>query len=251
MPRMILLGVGTAVPDVDRECTHMVWDAEGGPLLIDAAGSTFARLLRAGIEPPTLRGLLLTHDHPDHIYGFPILLLQLYLVGRREPLRVYGLPETLRVARALIAGSEITDHSLPPEWIELTAGDEVPLPASYTIRTALTEHFRPCLALRFDDPITGRALTYSADTRPCDAVAALSRDSDVLIHEATTPGPHAGHTSPREAGEIAARAGARRLILVHFSPHWTMPEEKALAEARAGGFTGPVEIGREQQVIEL
>src|SRR5687768_2599309 len=122
MPRMILLGVGTAVPDVDRECTHMVWEAEGGPLLIDAAGGTYARLLKAGLDPQTLRGLLLTHDHPDHVYGLPILLLQLYLAGRREPLPVYGLPETFRVARALVAASEIADHSLPVEWIELASG---------------------------------------------------------------------------------------------------------------------------------
>jgi ribonuclease Z len=50
---------------------------------------------------------------------------------------------------------------------------------------------------------------------------------------------------------VAAAAGAERLLLVHYSPRWTMPEEAALAEVRAGGFTGQAEVGRDGQVIEL
>ncbi len=51
MLRMTLLGVGTAVPDPDRENTHMVWESPEGLLLIDAGGSTFQRLLRANPRP--------------------------------------------------------------------------------------------------------------------------------------------------------------------------------------------------------
>jgi ribonuclease Z len=251
MPRMVLLGVGTAVPDVDRECTHMVWDAEGGPLLIDAGGNSYGRLLKAGINPQALRGILLTHSHADHVYGFPILLTQLYLAGRREPVRVYGLAPTLALVRAVIAASEITDYMLAPEWVEVAAGNEIPLEAPYRLRTAPTVHSRPGLALRFEQRDGGRTLVYSADTQPCPAVEELARSADVLLHEATTKELFNGHTTPRQAGEVAARAGAGRLVLVHFSPRWTMPEDEALAEVRAGGFMGPVEIGREQQVIAL
>jgi ribonuclease Z len=251
MPRMILLGVGTALPDADRETTHMVWDAEGGSLLIDVAGHTYGRLLRADIDPQTLHGILLTHSHADHIYGFPILLTQLWLAGRRTPISVYGQQPTLDCARALIDAAEIADYMLAVEWIEINAGQDVSLSATYRLRTALTDHSRPCLALRFEDPATGRVLVYSADTQPCQAVDQLARDADILIHEATSREPFPGHTIPRQAGEVAARAGAGRLVLVHYSPRWTMPEEEALAEVRAGGFEGPAEIGQEQQVLEL
>src|SRR6266511_643844 len=149
MPRMILLGVGTAVPDADRECTHMVWDAPGGPLLIDAGGSTYGRLQRAGIDPQMLRGVILTHSHPDHIYGFPILLLHLYLAGRRDAMPVYGLESTLSVARALIIAADIGEYSVPVEWHSVAAGEDLPISAGYRVRTALSDHGRPCLALRF------------------------------------------------------------------------------------------------------
>ncbi len=251
MARMILLGVGTAVPDADRECTHMVWDDAGAPLLIDAAGNTYGRLIKAGVDPQELRGVVLTHSHSDHIYGFPILLTQLFLVGRRTALPVYALQVTIDTVKALIEASEIADYMVPVDWVPIEAGDQIPLMASYTIKTALTTHSRPCIALRFEETSSRRVLTYSADTEPCETVIALAKGSDVLIHEATVHETFFGHSTPRQAGEVALAAGVKRLVLVHFSPRWTMPEDQAIAEAHASGFAGEALVGQEYQVIEL
>jgi ribonuclease Z len=252
MARMILLGVGTGVPDVDREHTHMVWDGPGGPLLIDAGGSTYQRLLKAGIDPQGLAGIFLTHNHPDHIHGLAALLFSIGLAGRREPLPIYGLAETLAMAEAIATAMEL-DYSyvVPPVWQAVQAGDILPLAAGWQLRTAATTHSRPCLALRFEDPASGAALTYSADTEPCVAVQELAAGAQVLIHEATTPEPFAGHTTPRQAGAIAAAAGVERLVLVHFSPRYTMPIEQALREIRVGGFIGAAEVGTEGQILDL
>ncbi|MEI8306043.1 MAG: MBL fold metallo-hydrolase [Chloroflexales bacterium] len=257
MPRMILLGTGTGVPDADRENTHMVWDGPGGPLLIDVGGSTYQRLLRAGIDPlggpesAPLQGVLLTHSHCDHINGLTVLLFSLRLAGRTEPLPIYGLAPTLELVQRILDAFALDDVHPPIIWTELQAGDRIPLAEGWDVRTALTAHSRPCLALRVEHAASGLALAYSADTEPCSAVADLARGAVALIHEATTPEPFAGHTTPRQAGAVAAAAGVRRLTLVHYSPRWTMPEEQALADVRAGGYAGLAEIGREYQVIEL
>jgi ribonuclease Z len=254
---MILLGTGTGVPDADRENTHMVWDGPGGPLLIDAGGSTYQRLLRAGLDPlggagqAPLQGILLTHSHCDHINGLAVLLFSLRLAGRVEPLPIYGLPATLEVVRRILDAFALDTLHPPLVWTEVAAGDAIPLAEGWSIRTAMTVHSRPCLALRFEDAAGGLAITCSADTEPCPAVAALARGAAALIHEATTPEPFPGHTSPRQAGAVAAEAGAGRLVLVHYSPRWTMPEDQALAEVRAGGYAGLAEIGREYQAIEV
>lgn len=250
MARMILLGVGTGLPDADRENTHMVWEGPGGPLLIDAGGSTYQRLLRAGVDPQGLSGVLLTHSHCDHINGLPVLLFSMALGGRKEPLPIYGLAPTLAIVRAVLDAFQLDGLHPPIEWRELAAGDELPLGEGWRLRTALTVHSRPCLALRFEQA-TGAALVCSADTEPCEAVRELAAGAAVLIHEATTPGPFAGHTSPRQAGEVAAAAGVGRLVLVHYSPRWTMPEDAALAAVRDGGFAGRAEVGREYQQIEV
>jgi len=246
MLRMTLLGVGTAVPDQDRENTHMIWEGPGGLLLIDAGGSTYQRILRAGLDPLRLRGVFLTHSHADHINGLAVLLFQLSLAGFKGKLPIYGNTPTLDLTRRIVASFELESHQVPVEWIEVASGQEVPIrDDGYRLRTADTVHSRPCLALRFEDSTSGRALVYSADTEPCPAVQALAQGAVVLIHEATTADPFAGHTTPRQAGEVAARAGAGRLVLVHFSPKWTMSAAQAIEEVRAGGFAGEAEIGRE------
>src|SRR5918911_145508 len=99
MLRMTLLGVGTAVPDQDRENTHMVWEGPDGLLLIDAGGSTYQRLLRAGLDPLKLRGVFLTHSHADHINGLAVLLFQLALAQYQRTLPIYGNRSTIELAR--------------------------------------------------------------------------------------------------------------------------------------------------------
>lgn len=245
MARMILLGAGTAVPDPDRENTHMVWESPLGLLLIDAGGSTYQRLLRAKLDPLALRGVFLTHVHADHINGFAVLLFQLALAGYQDTLRVYGNASTLALVQRVVAAFELGQHQVPVEWLAVQGGDEVPIgDPEYRLHASNTVHSAPCLGLRFEDR-AGRALVYAGDTEPCDAGQQLARGALVLIHEATTAAPFPGHTTPRQAGQIAARAGVERLVLVHFSPRWTMSAAQAIEEVRAGGFTGDAEIGRE------
>lgn len=250
-PQLTLLGVGTGVPDADRDFTSLVWHGgPGRPLLIDAGGSPYVKLLRAGVEPKDLGGILLTHSHCDHIGGLAALLFSTWLAGRRDPadpIPVYGLEPTLQIARRVVEAFQLDDIAAPVAWTPFAAGDTLPLPGTdaYVLRTAPTVHSRPCVALRFEEASTGRALAYSCDTAPSAEVEELARGADVWVHEATTPGPFASHCSPRQAGEAAARAGVGRLVLVHYSPRWTMPESEALAEVQAGGFAGPAEVGRE------
>ncbi|HWQ11537.1 MAG TPA: MBL fold metallo-hydrolase [Roseiflexaceae bacterium] len=252
MCRMILLGVGTGVPDQDRENTHMVWDCPDGLLLVDAGGSTYQRLLRAGLDPFRLRAIVLTHSHADHINGLPALLFALKLAGFSQTLTIYGNEPTLALARRVLAAFELEQYQADARWEAVEAGREIPLwTACFRLHTAPTVHSRPCLALRFEDTGSGRVLAYSADTEPCEAVRELARGAAVLIHEATTPGPFPGHTSPRQAGAVAAAAGVAHLVLVHFSPRWTMSAAQAIEEVRAGGFRGEVEIGRELGVYTL
>ncbi len=72
----------------------------------------------------------------------------------------------------------------------------------------------------------GRVVVYSGDTAPFDEMVEFARNADVLIHEATVDGTleeqmnRYGHSSARQAAEIAKKAGVRKLILVHISPRY-------------------------------
>ncbi|CAM3332946.1 ribonuclease Z [Rhodothermus bifroesti] len=78
-------------------------------------------------------------------------------------------------------------------------------------------------------PIPGRTFAYVADTRPCEAGIRLAEGVDLLYHEATfCQAQHRlaverGHSTAREAAEVALQAGARRLLLGHFSARYEDP----------------------------
>lgn len=141
MLRMTLLGVGTAVPDQDRENTHMVWEAPDGLLLIDAGGSTFQRLLRAGLDPLALRGIFVTHSHTDHINGLPALIFQLALAGYQQRLPIYGNAPTLELLQGVFSAFRLEKYQVGVDWVVVEGGHEVPLGSeAYRLRVADTVH---------------------------------------------------------------------------------------------------------------
>ena len=86
-------------------------------------------------------------------------------------------------------------------------------------------------------PRPGRSLAYCLDTRPCANAVSLAREVDCPVHEATFTDEHAaesdqyGHSTATQAAEIASQAGARLLLITHFSSRY--PDYRPLlAEAR-------------------
>lgn len=74
---------------------------------------------------------------------------------------------------------------------------------------------------------SGRIFAYVTDTRPCETGRVLARNADIVYHEATFTQKHAdraietGHSTAREAAEIARQAQANQLLIGHFSARHT------------------------------
>lgn len=101
----------------------------------------------------------------------------------------------------------------------------------------------------------GRRIVITGDTRPCEGTIGAARDADLLIHEATfadEEGPRAmetGHSTAREAAEVAQQAGARRLVLTHISARYSRDTRELEHEARSV-FANTM-IARDGTEIEL
>ena len=73
----------------------------------------------------------------------------------------------------------------------------------------------------------GKKISYSGDTRPCEAMIRLARDSDILIHESTYEAEDYqravdnAHSTSVEAAEIAREANVNELVLTHISTRYT------------------------------
>ncbi|MCS7251826.1 MAG: MBL fold metallo-hydrolase [Thermoflexus sp.] len=237
-----LLGTSGAVPDPQRDYVSLVVEYAGRLILMEAGGSPLHRLGRTGLDPMGLEGVFLSHRHPDHLSGLPVLLMGLWLRGRAHPLWIAGPEDVMERARALLELFEWQSwHGMfPVNWrpIPLEHGAVVEAAGGIRLIAAPVSHSVPTLALRMELPEGVAA--YSADTAPCPEMIQLARGADVLIHEAT--GSYPGHTPPEGAGWVAREAGVQRLVLVHVPPEVNVEEWQARARTV---FAGPVEIGRD------
>jgi ribonuclease Z len=89
-------------------------------------------------------------------------------------------------------------------------------------------------------PRPGMAVSYCLDTRPCANAVKLSENADWVIHEATfteeliEESNHFGHSTAIQAAETAREAGARRLLITHFSSRF--PDARPLLEEARSVF---------------
>ena len=81
-------------------------------------------------------------------------------------------------------------------------------------------------------PRRGLKFVFSGDTAPCPALEQAAQDADLFLCDATYAEPEQeaqarqyGHSTFGQGAAMAARAGAKRLWLAHYSPMITDPEE--------------------------
>lgn len=248
VPRVVLLGTAAALPSAERDNTALVVVGAGSTLLVDCPGAAYAKLLRAGVAPRAITHLLLTHTHTDHSAGLPGLLQSLWLGGRTAPLPLLGRSDVQalvdRVLESYRPFGDRTPFALPRQVLpDVESAAPVLETADFRVWTAPTDHSVPSVAVRVEARATGGCVVYSSDTRPCEAVVRLGRQATLLLHEATYTAAGAAeasqhaHSTAAQAAEVARRAGAQWLGLVHFTP--AAPADLDTLRAEAAAVFGP------------
>src|SRR5262245_19647982 len=96
--KLIMLGTGTPRPDPERAGPATVIVVNGTPYLIDFGAGVIRRATAAyergidalGYAAVNIKTVFLTHLHSDHTIGYPDLIFTPWVMGRHEPLSVYG-----------------------------------------------------------------------------------------------------------------------------------------------------------------
>lgn len=249
MATLHLLGTGASLSGPDRTTTMLAVESGESIVLVDCGGDAVQRMLAAGLDPRRIDLLILTHEHPDHVVAFPLLVQKLWLAKRGRPLPIRGPARALDQARRLFESFNTSGwRGLPPlDWGEVEARDGAPVwqDAPWRITAAPGRHGRtPSIGIRVEHRDGGGAVAYSSDTEPCDAIARLARGAAILVHEAT--GEFRGHSGAEGAARVAADAGAQRLVLVHLPP-----EAEAIDLSTARAVFPAIELGRDGDALEF
>jgi ribonuclease BN (tRNA processing enzyme) len=242
--KVTLLGSGTCVPRLARSACAVLVETQASKILLDLGPGTMRRLLHRGVTIFDLTHIFISHFHPDHTAELvPLLFATKYpdSTARTRPLHLLGGSGLKRFYKALQGAYD--------DWIVLPAGQlivgEIDTLGGEALHfddfklTARPAAHRPeSLACRIEDA-DGTVVAYSGDTEPCPGVVEAARAADLFICEAAMPDELKvpGHLTPGLAGQMAAQAQARRLVLTHLYPPC---DEVDIVKQAQGTYKGPV-----------
>jgi ribonuclease Z len=284
---LIVLGTASQAPTRHRNHNGYLlrWDDEG--VLFDPGEGTQRQFALAGVHPPAVTRICITHFHGDHCLGLPGMLLRLTLDGVTRPVDIHypasGEPYLQRLRHASISHDDV-DLRLHP----VDEAGAVPGGGAFSLRCAWLRHGVDALGWRIEEPPgrrmlperldalgvhgpdigrlrrdgsidaggrtvhledvsahrPGQSFAFIMDTAWCDAAVELASGADLVVCESTFLSGEEdlarayGHLTARQAGQLAADAGARRLVLTHFSQRH--PDGLAFGEDAAAVFSDVV-----------
>lgn len=238
--KLTVLGGCGAWPAAGQACSGYLVEHGGFQLLIDPGYATLPRLLEI-TGAARIDAVLVSHGHPDHCADLnPLLRARAMGPAGPAPLPVHTLPGALDAVLAL----DEPDMVRPVlDLREFTAGAEFTA-GPFRVTSCPLPHFVPNAGLRLT--AAGRTLAYTGDAGPSDDLVTLARGTDLLLAEATypeqVPPRYAGRlSSATQAGQAAARAGARQLMLTHL---WPGTDPAAAVTAARRSYPGEISVAR-------
>jgi ribonuclease BN (tRNA processing enzyme) len=261
--RITVLGKSPSWPDAGGACSGYLVQEGDFTLLLDCGNGVFSKL-RCVCDYVDVDAVLISHLHADHFMDLLPFSYGLTYAPRQQPVAVagwagtntparphlyapQGAAEMFRQITSLFGADDLVERAFHVH--QYGSPDELHV-GPFTIKLREVPHFTTTFAA--DLASNGSRFTYGADCGPNNALVELARDTDLLMIEATLPRPERtgerGHLTPSEAGEHGRRAGARRIVLTHYSDE--LDSEAALADA-ISTFGGEVEMARDGAVYTL
>lgn len=269
--RFTLLGSGAVRPDPEHWGPAQVVQAGGETMLFDCGRGASMRLVEAGLPLESVGPVFFTHHHCDHNCDFPYFFIISWVLGRQDPLEVYGPRGTEAFCHDLFAktyADDIVTRARHPmyskrgcEWAARDVTEERWILERPGCRITMVHgnHCYPTLdSLAFRIDADGKSVVIVGDTAVCDAVKDLAEGCDLLVHECTFPTERiiSGHwqefhTPPRELGQWAKKRGVKRLVLKHFAVQEGVSVEAMAAEVRENFGDEGLIVGKDLLTIDV
>ncbi|MGC2405361.1 MAG: MBL fold metallo-hydrolase [Candidatus Cybelea sp.] len=239
-----IVGSSTAMPRPGRACSAYLVEGGDAAVLLDIGTGSVAKL-QLVTEYTRLDAIVVSHMHADHFFDLVPLRqgLKYGPLACAERLPVFLPPgggralDVLRQAVSPDASADFFDAVYDVREYDPTVTLAI---EELQLTFAPTQHYIEGFAVRVE--CEGRSITYSSDTAPCDTVVELARETGLLLAEASLglAGEEGkrGHSSAEEAGEMACRAAARRLVLTHYGSAYS---GEALIGAAKRHFAGRID----------
>ena len=258
MIELCFLGTGGSVATAERDNTSFLIKKKDVLFLVDCPGGVFQKIKKFKVDPKLVSAILVTHIHPDHIYGLPSLVHSLMM--DEGIIRLYGSTESVQLCKNLLDIFHLREKKVKMriEFIALDAGDSFELEKSIKCTVLKVPHSPSSLAFHFRFDEGGKDLIYSGDT-PCDpSLFQYAAEKDYLIHDCSAPSRFfeeypslkTMHTHSLELGQYSQESRVQCLIPCHFFGELDFSIQEIEEEIR-NNFTGRLIIPEDFERISL
>ena len=246
--KLVLLGTGNPNPSPDQSGCALALVVYDTPYIIDFGPGLVRRSAAltpryggtiGGLKTSKLKTAFLTHLHSDHTAGYPDLILTPWVMGRDEPMEVYGpvgtgsMTEHILEAyeediRYRVYGDEPTnDQGWRVNWHEFEQEGEIYRDSNIVVEAFPVTHgsWPNAWGFRFTTP--DKVIVLSGDSAPSEIIIEYAAGADILIHEVYSKKGYdtktefwrkyhaCNHTSTFELADIANQAKPKLIVLYH------------------------------------
>ena len=258
MIEICFLGTGGSVATKERDNTSFLIRYEEGLVLVDCPGSVFQKIKRFDFDPRDVTTILMTHTHPDHVYGLPSLVHSLML--DEGIIRLFGSAETIDFCKDLLDLFRLREKKIKTrvDLIPLKSRENFRLSSSLSCLPIKVPHNPSSLAFHLSFEREGKDLVYSGDTPCFPPLFDTAAGKDYLIHDCSAPlrffeeypSLSTLHTHSLELGGQAQKCGVKCLIPCHFFGELDFSLQEVEEEIRKN-YTGRLVIPQDLERITL
>jgi ribonuclease Z len=273
--KIVILGTGNPNPDPEHSgCSLAIivgktpYIIDFGPGLVRQAASLstdFGGPFEA-LNMQNIKHAFLTHLHSDHTVGYPDLILTPWVIGRSEPLNVYGpkglFEMTDYIIKAYRADIDYRVYGLEPAndmgWrvkVHEFGEGKIYQDENIIVESFRVDHGSWPNAYGFRFTTKDKVIVISGDCKPSENLIKYAQNADILIHEvyynkgfSSKPDKWKAyhkehHTSTYELAEIAKKTKPGLVILYHIL-YWGATDQDLLNEI-SEIYKGKVVVGKD------
>ncbi len=251
--KLHVLGSGTVCPSLRRAASGYLLEVGEELLWFDMGAGTLRRFLEGGHALERVSRIFLTHTHPDHTSDLvPFCFALNYAPGwSGRNLTLYGPNGLWHFLTHLGAAWSWVE---PKKWErhvhEIDEHETIDLGSCKVSAWSVAHGELNALSFRVESE--GRVFCYSGDSGVCDNLVKAAREADLFLCECSIPAAYPAmpgvHLTSAEVGQVATRAGARRVVVTHLYPQ--ADEVDILAEVR-GHYAGLLELAEDGSSFQV